>query len=159
MHAIFKFGYDVVAKCCFQSFSRLMQSSSSSIVPTFCHWEEMNRKDFPPCRILTNKEVEHLESISLVQYKHKGVEKARLEEIIRYADSLQLVNTDNIEPMPYVYENACLYLREDKVIDKGCVKNILKNAKIVEEDYFVAPPGNVTFLDSKNDSIENIDAN
>ncbi len=34
-----------------------------------------------------------------------------------------------------------LYLSADKVIEGGCRRDILSNATITEEDYFVAPPG------------------
>jgi aspartyl-tRNA(Asn)/glutamyl-tRNA(Gln) amidotransferase subunit C len=36
-----------------------------------------------------------------------------------------------------------LYLREDKVSDGGCRKDAMANAAVTEEEYFVAPPGNI----------------
>lgn len=42
-----------------------------------------------------------------------------------------------------------LYLRSDDVNQGNCVKDILKNAAIKEEDYFVAPPGNIPLNDCK----------
>lgn len=36
-----------------------------------------------------------------------------------------------------------LTLRNDEVTDGNCQKDILKNAALTEEDYFVAPPGNI----------------
>lgn len=36
-----------------------------------------------------------------------------------------------------------LTLRDDEVTDGNCQKDILKNAALTEEDYFVAPPGNI----------------
>ncbi len=43
-----------------------------------------------------------------------------------------------------VLENETLRLREDKVVDGICDKSaVLSNAEKVEEDYFVAPPGNI----------------
>ena len=122
--------------------------SSSNFVPKCPHWQEVKDETLPPRRVLSKEDVAQLESISLVQYKNTLVEKSRLEDMIRLADSLQVVNTDNIEPMYYVHENSNLYLRQDVAADKTCAKDILKNAKIVEEDYFVAPPGNVSFYES-----------
>lgn len=36
-----------------------------------------------------------------------------------------------------------LTLREDKVTQGNCQADILKNAVLKEEEYFVAPPGNI----------------
>lgn len=48
-----------------------------------------------------------------------------------------------MEPLYTVLEDQDLYLREDIVNDGNCQDEILSNAKITEEDYFVAPPGNI----------------
>ena len=123
---------------------------SSNVVPRFPQWNEFKDDDLPPARTFTNKEIEQLESISLVQYKNTAVEKALLEETLRFADALQLIDAGNVEPMFHINEDESLYLRQDKVTDIGCAKSILKNAKVVEEGYFVAPPGNITFYESKD---------
>jgi len=128
---------------------------SSTVVPRFPQWHELKDDDVPRARKLTNKEVEQLESISLVQYQNTAIEKGRLEATIHFSASLQLVNTDNIEPMLHISEEEPLFMRQDVITDKGCAKSILKNAKVVEEGYFVAPPGNVTFYESKEDDICN----
>lgn len=36
-----------------------------------------------------------------------------------------------------------LSLRSDVITQGNCQKDILKNASITEDDYFVAPPGNI----------------
>lgn len=40
-------------------------------------------------------------------------------------------------------ENHQLELREDKITDGNIRTDIIQNAKITEEEYFVAPPGNI----------------
>ena len=40
-------------------------------------------------------------------------------------------------------ENESLRLREDVVTDGNRRREVLANAAVVEEDYFVAPPGNI----------------
>lgn len=40
-------------------------------------------------------------------------------------------------------ENESLRLREDVVSDGNLRQEVLANASVVEEDYFVAPPGNI----------------
>lgn len=42
-----------------------------------------------------------------------------------------------------VLEDENLYLREDKADHRDTQEDILKNAAITEEGYFVAPPGNI----------------
>lgn len=43
-----------------------------------------------------------------------------------------------------VLENETLRLRQDKVVEGICDKSaVLSNSQKVEEDYFVAPPGNI----------------
>ena len=135
----------------YQTISSKSSYRCLSVVPLHPQWDEMNSKNLPEKKILSSKEVAYLESVSLVQYKNTAIEKSQLEDVIRFADSLQLLNTDHVEPMSYVHENESLYLRPDVITEFGCTKDVLKNAKYVEEDYFVAPPGNVAFLDSNKD--------
>ena len=87
------------------------------------------------------KTVLHLERLSLVDFANiEGVK--RLEEAIEFAQPLKEVNTDGIEPMYTVLDDATLYLAED--IPEQCSRqDILVNAARTEEDYFVAPPGNI----------------
>lgn len=40
-------------------------------------------------------------------------------------------------------EDQSLTLREDKVTDGNIQEDVLKNAVLTEEEYFVAPPGNI----------------
>jgi Asp-tRNAAsn/Glu-tRNAGln amidotransferase C subunit len=39
-----------------------------------------------------------------------------------------------------------LYLRDDIVTDGNCRKAILANAAVTEEEYFVAPQGNIPLI-------------
>ncbi|NXX95612.1 GATC amidotransferase, partial [Centropus bengalensis] len=91
----------------------------------------------PPAQLL-----DRLERLALVDFRDaEGVE--RLQEAIRFAEQLQEVNTDGVEPMDSVLEDRCLYLREDDVTEGNCAKELLKNAREKVEEYFVAPPGNI----------------
>lgn len=89
------------------------------------------------------KSIEQLERLSLVNF---GSEKSvtRLKAAITFANQLRSIKLeDDIQPMYTVLENEKLYLREDRVTDGGYAKKVLKNAVLTDEDYFVAPPGNV----------------
>lgn len=45
-----------------------------------------------------------------------------------------------------------LSLREDVITAGNCQKDILKNADVTEDDYFVAPPGNIPLHDIETES-------
>ncbi|CAL8142086.1 unnamed protein product [Orchesella dallaii] len=97
-------------------------------------------KCIPPEKLSENL-VHHLERTSLVDFDNAEA-VARLSEAIRFADQLFEVNTEGVEPLVTVLENEALYLRED-VAEQTNRKEVLNNASVTEEDYFVAPPGNI----------------
>ena len=103
-------------------------------------FEVKNRKT----KISVNKEtIAALERISLVDFDNQGgIEK--LEAAISFADPLKEIEIDlTVQPMYSVLEKENLFLREDKVSDSNCREKVLANAQILEEEYFVAPPGNI----------------
>ena len=67
-----------------------------------------------------------------------------MEDAIAFAEPIQDLDTTGVEPMYTVLENECLTLRND-VLSKELPsrEDILSNAVLTEEDYFVAPPGNI----------------
>ena len=83
----------------------------------------------------------HLERLSLVDFANvEGVK--RLEEAIEFAQPIKEVKTEGVEPMYTVLDDATLRLAEDE--PEVCSRqDILSNAAKTEEDYFVAPPGNI----------------
>ena len=83
----------------------------------------------------------HLERLSLVDFANiEGIK--RLEEAIEFAQPLKEVKTEGVEPMFTVLDDATLRLAEDQ--PELCSRqDILVNAAKTEEDYFVAPPGNI----------------
>ncbi|XP_058807848.1 glutamyl-tRNA(Gln) amidotransferase subunit C, mitochondrial [Phymastichus coffea] len=84
-----------------------------------------------------------LERISLVDFANEGGIE-RLEAAIQFAQKLKEVTLDSsVSPMYSVLENEKLELREDKIAEENCRREILKNAKVLEDEYFVAPPGNI----------------
>ena len=70
-----------------------------------------------------------------------------MEDAIALAEPLQDIDTSDIEPMYTVLENECLTLRKDEVAKNlPSREDILSNAVLTEEDYFVAPPGNIPLV-------------
>lgn len=45
--------------------------------------------------------------------------------------------------MPFSFVFRALCLREDEVNEGNCREEVLMNARRTEEEYFVAPPGNL----------------
>lgn len=92
---------------------------------------------------ISKKTIAKLEKISLVDFDNEGG-ILRLEAAIRFAQKLRDVPLNSsTEPMYSVLEKEKLTLREDKVCEGNCRNEILKNAKLLEDEYFVAPLGNV----------------
>ncbi|XP_042636518.1 glutamyl-tRNA(Gln) amidotransferase subunit C, mitochondrial [Orycteropus afer afer] len=92
---------------------------------------------------VTAEMIEHLERLALVDFGSREA-VARLEKAIAFADRLRGVNTDGVEPMESVLEDRCLYLRNDSVTEGNCAEELLQNSHRVVEEYFVAPPGNIS---------------
>lgn len=92
--------------------------------------------------------VELLERLSLVDFSNAEA-VTRLEEAVKFASVIMDVDTTGVAPMVTPLENVPLRLRPDVPIE-CCAEEILKNARITEEGYFVAPPGNIP-LDVKSD--------
>ncbi|XP_002823913.2 glutamyl-tRNA(Gln) amidotransferase subunit C, mitochondrial [Pongo pygmaeus] len=99
---------------------------------------------------ITAEVIEHLERLALVDFGSREA-VARLEKAIAFADRLRAVDTDGVEPMESVLEDRCLYLRSDNVVEGNCADELLQNSHRVVEEYFVAPPGNISLpkLDEK----------
>lgn len=66
-----------------------------------------------------------------------------LEDSIEFANRIQNIDTENVKPLYTVLENHQLELREDVITDGNMQQDVLKNAQITEEEYFVAPSGNI----------------
>jgi len=92
--------------------------------------------------IIDSTTIEHLERISLVDFANvRGIE--RLEDAIRLADIIRTVDTTGVEPMYSVLEEETLSVRQDIPEAQNCRKQLMATASVTEEDYFVAPQGNV----------------
>ena len=92
--------------------------------------------------VIDQDTIEHLERISLVDFANvRGIE--RLEEAIELANIITKVDTTNVEPLYSILEDEALYLRPDVPEPPNNRKELLKLSSVNEEDYFVAPQGNV----------------
>ncbi|XP_053691123.1 glutamyl-tRNA(Gln) amidotransferase subunit C, mitochondrial [Sabethes cyaneus] len=94
--------------------------------------------------------VQLLERLSLVDLDSKEAHKI-LEDSIEFASQILAIDTEGVEPLYTVLEDQKLYLREDLVTDGNIQQDVLKNARITEEEYFVAPPGNIPLEQDSDD--------
>lgn len=100
---------------------------------------------------IDNELISHLERISLVEFgNEEGIK--RLEEAIKFVQPLKEFEFEpDVTPMFTVLEDESLTLRDDEVTEGGCRQDILKNATVVaEEDFFLAPPGNIALTVDKD---------
>lgn len=83
-----------------------------------------------------------LERLSLVKYDTEEGLKI-LEDSITFANKILHINTDGVQPLYSVLEERNLTLRKDNITQGNCQKDILRNAAVKDDDYFVAPTGNI----------------
>ena len=93
--------------------------------------------------------IEHLERISLVDFANvRGIE--RLEEAIELADIVTHVDTQGVEPLYSILEDETLYLRPDEAVAPNNRQELMSLSTVTDEDYYVAPQGNVPLSKQKN---------
>ncbi|XP_022224937.1 glutamyl-tRNA(Gln) amidotransferase subunit C, mitochondrial [Drosophila obscura] len=91
---------------------------------------------------IDTKTIQLLERLSLVDLDSEQALET-LKSSIQFADKIAHINTDNVRPLYTVLENQQLQLRNDEVNEGDCRVELLKNAKVTDEDYYVSPPGNI----------------
>ncbi|XP_065353385.1 glutamyl-tRNA(Gln) amidotransferase subunit C, mitochondrial [Cloeon dipterum] len=111
-------------------------------IPPTPHDISVDKSKLPTPTKVDRDTILQLERVALVDFAtEEGIR--RLEAAIQLADTISAVDTKGVKPLYTVLENRSLYLQEDKVSDGHCKEEILANAAVTEEDYFVAPPGNI----------------
>ena len=85
----------------------------------------------------TVRHVARLARIKVAPKEAKALEK-ELTAILDWVEQLGEVDTDNVEPMTRVEEMA-LPKREDKVTDGEIPQQIMKNAPLTEDNFFLVP--------------------
>lgn len=83
--------------------------------------------------------INRIEKLSLLDFK-SDYSVSVLKAAIDFTECLRTAKiSDTVKPMYSPLENEFIPLRNDKVEDNVCKRKILKNAAVLEEDYFVAP--------------------
>lgn len=92
--------------------------------------------------VLSEQTVRLLERLSLVDLDSKEAYRT-LQDSIEFASTILHIDTDGVEPLYTVLEQRKLALRPDTVDDGYRQEEVLQNAVVTEEEYFIAPPGNI----------------
>ena len=88
---------------------------------------------------ITQKDIEKISRLAQIEIKDdKEILANQIENVINWIEKLNEVNTDNIEPMINVH-NEALYLNADEVSDGNIADDILKNAPKQIYGYFAVP--------------------
>lgn len=85
----------------------------------------------------TVRRIASLARISITDDEARSLEN-ELTGILNWVEQLGEVDTDGVEPLTCVVAQK-LKMREDKVTDGGIADDIVKNAPIVDDHYFVVP--------------------
>ncbi|ETN67598.1 15E1.2 protein [Anopheles darlingi] len=109
-------------------------AKTESILPT------LQEPDTKPA--IDRHTVQLLERLSLVDLETNDALET-LEDSIGFASRILTIGTEGVEPLYTVLERERLSLREDVVNDGDLQTDVLRNAAVTEEEYFVAPPGNI----------------
>ncbi|XP_037956809.1 glutamyl-tRNA(Gln) amidotransferase subunit C, mitochondrial [Teleopsis dalmanni] len=98
--------------------------------------------------VIEAQTIQLLERLALVDLDSKEA-LTTLTSSIQFAEKITNINTHGVAPLYTVLEEQCLALREDTATE-GNREEILQNAKVTEEDYFVSPPGNIPLEQDDN---------
>ncbi|XP_011874744.1 PREDICTED: glutamyl-tRNA(Gln) amidotransferase subunit C, mitochondrial-like [Vollenhovia emeryi] len=83
--------------------------------------------------------IRRLEKLALVGFEYEQSKRV-LEEAVTFAERLRAVPIDEaVRPMCSTLENDCVHLRDDVARRDVDRREILRNAAVLEEEYFVAP--------------------
>jgi len=85
----------------------------------------------------TVRRIARLARIKITDDEASGLE-AELSQILNWVEQLGEVDTSDIEPMTRVVAQE-LRTREDEVTDGGIADDIVRNAPVTEDHYFVVP--------------------
>lgn len=87
--------------------------------------------------LTTVKRVAHLARIAVNEEQAEKM-TGELNVILGFVQSLDSVNVDGVDPMTSVIPTA-MRLREDKVTDGNIASEIVANAPVTEENFFMVP--------------------
>ncbi len=85
----------------------------------------------------TVRRIARLARIKITADEAKSLE-GELSGILNWVEQLGEIDTSGVEPMTRVVAQK-LKMREDKVVDGEIADDVVKNAPVVDDHYFVVP--------------------
>lgn len=85
----------------------------------------------------TVRRIARLARIKITADEAKSLE-GELSGILNWVEQLGEIDTSGVEPMTRVVAQK-LKMREDKVVDGEIADDVIKNAPVVDDHYFVVP--------------------
>lgn len=89
---------------------------------------------------VTKKDVEYIASLARLKFNDVDLENFthQLNDILKYVEKLNELDTDNVEPLSHPIENANVF-REDKLKPSISTEDALKNAPKRTDEFFKVP--------------------
>lgn len=88
---------------------------------------------------ITNKDIDKISRLAQIEIGDQTEQLAnQINDVINWVEKLKEVNTENVEPLINVHDNA-ITLNKDEVSDGNITQDILKNAPKSIYGYFAVP--------------------
>ncbi len=89
---------------------------------------------------VTKKDVEYVAALARLKFNDAELENYthQLNDILKYVEKLNELNTENVEPLSHPVENANVF-REDKLKPSISTEEALKNAPNRTDEFFKVP--------------------
>ena len=89
---------------------------------------------------VTKKDVEYIAALARLKFNDAELENYthQLNDILKYVEKLNELNTDNVEPLSHPVENTNVF-REDKLKPSISTEEALKNAPNRTDEFFKVP--------------------
>ncbi|XP_015173671.1 PREDICTED: glutamyl-tRNA(Gln) amidotransferase subunit C, mitochondrial [Polistes dominula] len=101
--------------------------------------EQLDQTKIGNASVINEEFINKLEKLSLVGYNNdRGI--AILKAAVNFSERLRNIDIpEEIQPLYNPLEEQNLYIREDEVKEINNRQEILKNAQVLEEEYFITP--------------------
>ncbi|CAB3402668.1 unnamed protein product [Caenorhabditis bovis] len=117
------------------------------LVPDVPYKSKIDEKLLRKVDEFDSKLISHLERLSLVRFDSEQA-VANLRNSVKFAQQLELVDVEGVEPMHVVWETLECPVFEDIEENSLPIEEVFRNSPQRFDDFFVTPPGNVP-LESK----------
>lgn len=89
---------------------------------------------------VTKKDVEYIAALARLKFNDAELENYthQLNDILKYVEKLNELNTDNVEPLSHPVENANVF-RSDELKPSISTEEALKNAPNRTDEFFKVP--------------------